>query len=397
MKLRHLLCILLGCSGCLMAKAAETSPANLFVVDRDASKLALRQLCDHIVAEKSDFKVIFVGGYYMRTLVAASEILDEPAYLEAAIRWADLLLERQTPSGYWDTGYGTVFLADTSSALGLLMTLRPHVDEDRSRRYFDAVARFIASVERDQLIHPSGAFGVGYKLTESGELGERIPEEYTISSALAGGMVFTWYGRETLDPRYQEIGYRALRWVISTMRDDGVIPYILPMGGGDRAKQGTEKADAQLWRDMVYQVATYLGEAVISFDRNSRWPAWKNEIRLALQPHIEFLLRTQNGDGTWGKYDSWDQKRSPGVANVLMWYHLHVQPDPRIVEAVRKFNRVLTDPERAREFGLVNQGAETTWKTKANDRGNFVPNDIITALSGRALVDMLEPGIDSAW
>src|SRR5690606_38211849 len=154
-----------------------------------------------------------------------------------------------------------------------------------------------------------------------GALGEKLSEEYTISSALAGGMVFTWYGRETVDPRSMEIGFRALRWVISTMREDGVIPYILPLGGGDRTKMGTERADAVLWRDMVYQVATYLGEAIIAFDRHATWPAWKSEIRLALPAHIEFLLRTQNEDGTWGVHDSWDQKRSPGVANLLMWYH----------------------------------------------------------------------------
>jgi hypothetical protein len=378
-----------------VAKAAVAT--DVFVEDRAASKQALRELCDHIVAEKSEFKVIFIGGYYMRTLVAAARILDEPAYLNAAVKWADLLLERQMDSGYWDTGYGTVFLADTGSALGLFMNLYPHVDDARREGYRTSVARFVESIERNSLIRPSGAFGVGFKLTDDGALGESIPEEYTISSALAGGEVFTWYGLQTVDPRHQETAFRALRWVLSTMRSDGVIPYILPLGGGDRTKMGTEKADAVLWRNMVYQVATYLGEAIIAFDRHGTWPAWKQEIRMALRPHIEFLLRTQNPDGTWGAHDSWDQKRSPGVANVLIWYHREVEADERIVQAVRRFNRVLTDPEEGRRFGLVYRGAEVTWTTKANARGNFVPNDIVTALSGRALVEMLEPGIDSEW
>lgn len=389
----------LGSLGTTLASAAGESIAagSAFVRDRASSALALRELCDHIVAEKAEFKVIFIGGYYMRTLVAAARILEEPAYLDTAVAWADSLLKRQMANGFWDTGYGTVFLADTGSALGLLMNLRPHVDPERRAMYQAAVTRFVESIERNNLIHPSGAFGVGFKLTGDGELGEPIPEEYTISSALAGGEVFTWYGVQTVDPRYQEIAFRALRWVLSTMRDDGVIPYILPLGGGDRTLAGTEKADAVLWRDMVYQVATYLGEAVIAFDRHGTWPAWKQEIRLALRPHIEFLLSTQNPDGTWGEHDSWDQKRSPGVANVLMWFHREVEPDERMVQAVRRFNRVLTDPELGRRFGLVHRGAEVTWTTKANAKGNFVPNDIVTALSGRALVEMLEPGIDSEW
>lgn len=375
----------------------SSAPAPVFIDDAVAGKTALRELCDHIVAEKKDFPIIFIGGYYMRTLVAASQILDEPRYLEAAIAYADFLLEKQSPRGYWGTGYGDIFLADTGSALGLFIVLSKHVSAERREKYQAAVARFVKAIEQDGLVNPSGAFGVGYRATPQGEVTGIMSEEYTISSVLSGGEIFTWYGRQTVDPHYQEVAYRALRWVISTMRDDGVIPYILPAIGADRTKMGTPKADAKLWDDMAYQVATYLGEGIISFDRHATWPAWKNEIRLAIRPHIEFLLRSQNADGTWAKHDSYDQKRSPGVANFLIWYYLHVERDERIPPAVRRFGRVLVDPAAGREFGLLHRGAVTNWTTRANTVGKFVPNDIVTALSGRALVELLAPGIDSEW
>jgi hypothetical protein len=389
--------LLLAVPAARSAPAALPVPAPAFVEDEVASKQALRQLSDYILAEKKDFPIIFIGGYYMRTLVAASRILGEPRYLEAAIDYADKLLAKQSPRGYWGTGYGDIFLADTGSALGLFIVLHKHVDAGRQQKYQAAIARFVQAIEQDGLVNRSGAFGVGYRATPQGEVTGIMAEEYTISSALSGGEIFTWYGRQTVDPHYQEVAYRALRWVISTMRTDGVIPYILPAIGADRAMMGTPKADAKLWQDMSYQVATYLGEGIISFDRHATWPAWKDEIRQAIRPHIEFLLRSQNGDGTWAKPDSYDQKRSPGVANFLMWYYLNVERDERIPPAVRKFNRVLVDPAAGKEFGLMNRGAVTTWTTPANKTGNFVPNDIVTAIAGRALVEMLAPGIDSEW
>ncbi|MGH7946379.1 MAG: hypothetical protein ACREF9_15420 [Opitutaceae bacterium] len=349
------------------------------------------------MAEKADFRTIFIGGYYMRTLVAGSRILEDHRYLDTAIAYADSLLTRQSPRGYWGTGYGNVYLADTGSALGLFIVLHKHVSSERKQKYREAVGRFVNAIEKDGLIFPSGAFGVGYKAKSNGEITGPFLEEYTISSALAGGEIFTWYARHGGEMRHNETAYRALRWVISTMREDGVIPYILPAIGADRAKAGTPKADAALWEDYKYQVATYLGEGIVSFDRHARNPAQTREIRAAIQPHIEFLLRSQNPEGTWAKKDSADQKRSPGVTNLLIWYYLNVEKDERITEAVKRFNRVLTDPAAAKEFGMLNRGAGTNWKTPANKVGKFVPNDILTALSGRAMADMLSPGIDSEW
>ncbi len=134
-----------------------------------ATRQTFQQLCDYIVANKSagpsilrhgkPSTAIFIGGYYMRTLVAGYEILGDRRYLDTAIAYGDFLLKRQMPNGYWDTGYGGVYLADTGSALGLFTLLYKHVDAVRQKQYVDAVRSYVNSVQKDGMILPNGAFG----------------------------------------------------------------------------------------------------------------------------------------------------------------------------------------------------------------------------------------------
>src|ERR1035437_3388434 len=91
----------------LLPSFAAESP---FCNDCRVTRQFLRGLCDYIVAEKSDFsadtksaRTIFTNGYYMRTLVAGYRIFDERRYLDTAIRYADLLLQKQSERGYWGT------------------------------------------------------------------------------------------------------------------------------------------------------------------------------------------------------------------------------------------------------------------------------------------------------
>ncbi len=85
-------------------------------------------MCDFIVKKKSTFPDIYVGGYYMRTLVAGYEIVGDRRYLDTAIAYGDYLLGKQMPNGFRATGYGMVYLADAGSALGLFIVLYKHVD-----------------------------------------------------------------------------------------------------------------------------------------------------------------------------------------------------------------------------------------------------------------------------
>ncbi len=175
------------------------------------------------------------------------------------------------------------------------------------------------------------------------------------------------------------------------MRSDGNIPYILAMDGSDWAKRGDPKTDYKLWKYSTYLTSAYVGEGVLSFDLYCGQPAWRAWIRKAIRPHIEFLLRTQNLDGTWSVPGDWDQKRSPGIVNFLIWYYEHVHSDPRLAQAVRKFDSFILNAQKAKSFGLLNAGAVAAGP---EDENTF---NVVTCLTGRAVADMLSPGVDAKW
>jgi len=379
----------------LLPPILPAADASQFSSDPQATREYFRKLCDFIVAEKSDVPTIFTAGYYMRDLVAGYRIFGDKRYLDTAVKYGDELLKKQGDNGYWGTGYGRIYLADTGSALGLFIALYEHVDAPRRKWYLQATQRFIDAIHRDGLILPSGALGVGLRTGKEGQPLDPWRDDYTVSSALTGAEIYIWMYRVTKKDEYQTVAHRALSWILSTMRGDGLIPYVVKGIGGDFDKKGDPQNDYKLWDWIPYLTSAYVGEGVIFFDKYAGKPEWKREIRKRLVPHIEYLLRTQSPEGIWkrDKYQkegdrAFDLTRSPGIVNLLTWYYLHVRKDQRIVEAVRKFNGYLLAPENAKAFGMLTAGATT-------DKGmNYIALDAATGLAGRALADIIQPGVD---
>ncbi len=353
----------------------------------------LKNLCDYIVKNKSTYPTIYIGGYYMRDLVDGYEIFGNRRYLNTAIAYGDYLLKRQMPGGFWASGYGTVYLADTGSALGLFIALYNHVDPGRQREYRQAVQRYINSIDKDGMILKNGALGTGWKHVKDGVMSAPIRDQYTLSSALTGSEIFTWMYHVTKQDKYREVAYHALRWVLSTMRGDGNIPYILAEEGANWNERGNPKNDYNLWQNSTYGTAAYVGEGILSFDLHCANPVWQAWIEKAVKPNIEFLLRTQLPDGTWSKLGrtSWDRTRSPGIANYLIWYYEHVDRDSRVARAVRRFDAFIINPKKGQSYGLLNEGAKPYSRASAN------AFNTVTSLTARALAGMLSPGVDSRW
>jgi hypothetical protein len=116
-------------------------------------------------------------------------------------------------------------------------------------------------------------------------------------------------------------------------------------------------------------------------------------MRTKIKPHIDYVLKTQNPDGTWAPHSNWDQKRSPGIINFLIWYHQHVEKDPRIPRATQKFEAYVLNPENGRDFGLLHVGAIPD----PQNQQAVIGYDCVTGLTGRALADLLQPGVDAQW
>ena len=379
----------------LAVYAAPGPKSSLFCPDSGCvqTREMLKNLCDFIAKEKSTFPTIYVGGYYMRDLVAGYKIFGNRRYLDTAVAYGDYLLKKQMPSGFWASGYGTVYLADTGSALGLFIALYNHVDSRRQKEYFEAVQRYTNSLEKDGMIHSNGAIGTGWRHVKDGVMSGPTYDQYTLSSALTGGEIFTWMYHITKQDRYRDVAYRALEWILGTMRHDGNIPYILKMEAADWSKRGDARNDYNLWNDSTYGTSAYVGEGIEAFDLHCGNPAWRAWIQKAVKPNIEFLLRTQLPDGTWSKHaqKSWDRTRSPGVVNYLIWYYVHVDHGPRVKQAVQRFDAFILKPENAKLYGLLDMGANPGPVDKAN------AFNTATSLTGRALAEIISPGVNSSW
>ena len=376
------------------ALAALLSANNLlaspFCSDSAATRAYFHAFCDYVAANKTNVPVIFTGGYYMRDLVAGYKIFGDKRYLATAVAYADGLLEKQSPRGYWQSGYSRLYLADTASALGLFIVLCEHVGRAHQQTFLAAVQRYVDAIERDGLIRPSGALDVGFLLDSNRVPTRPYGQDYSTSSALTGGEVFTWMYHMTGQDKYRQIAYNSQKWILSTMREDGMIPYNYPGGRSDLRIKGDARNDFMLWTNSAYVNSAYIGEGLLSFDLYCGKPAWRKEIRQRIKPHIDWLLRTQNPDGTWSVQGNWDQKRSPGIINFLIWYYDHVQKDPRIPAAVRKFNAFILVPANGKAFGMLNEGAVPGPKDQT-------AYDCVTGLTGRALADILKPGVDAQW
>ena len=370
----------------IFLSASQLNAESPFCDEREATLDYFKNLCNFIEREKKQVPSIFITGYYMRTLVAGYEIFGERRYLDTAIAYADTLLRYQSERGYWGTGYGNIYLADTGSAIALFTVLYKHVDDARRKQYFESILKYVTAIEKDDLINPSGAIGTGWYATKEGVITAQFRDEYTISSALTGAQIFTWMYHMTKEDTYRQVAINALRWIMSTMREDGVIPYVLAGHGSVLGKVGDPKNDYNLWKRWRYDTATYVGEGVIAFDMYCDQPEWKTEIRKKMRPHIEFLLKSQNEDGTWAVPGSADQKRSPGVVNFLIWYYQHVSQDSRIIAAAKKYNRFILSPQQGKKYGLLEYGAEDN-----------TANDVVTSINGRAIADILSPGVDAKW
>jgi hypothetical protein len=385
---------------CAWAFTAAARADSIFCPGGDcqATRASFKQLCDFILEKRSNLKKIYTGSYYMRNLVAGYEIFGEQRYLDAAIAYADGLLEKQSARGYWGTGYGDIFLADTGSALGLFAVLNKHVDPARQKRYLEAVRRYLTAIDKDGLIHPSGALSGGLSTDKEGRITKPIADEYVLSTALTGGAIFTWVYHMTREDRFRAQAIRGLRWILDAMNQEGVIPYMSPFEGADLKKKDDPLNEYHLWEDLRFCTAGYVGEGIIASHRYSDQPEWRAEIEKRIRPHIRFLLDNQNPNGTWGVRmpktismcsGKMDMTRSPGIVNLLIWYYNRVARDPRIVTGVRRFALLFINPEEAKSYGLLQAGAGADEECSNSNT--------VTSLTGLAAADILSPGIASNW
>jgi len=320
-------------------------------------------------------KAIFVEGYNKRTMLGLYEITGDQRYLDAVREWAAWLLEYQRPEGYWPTGYGDVYFADTGSALGLLINFYKFATPEEQAAIDTALQRYAdlllerGDTQGRPFVHEDGSLGVGFRADQEGHVTGDLNAPYTISTALTGAEIFGAMYYMTGVERYKEIAVKACDWLLGTMAPSGQIPYYIDDWNPGRQNQ------SMAWEEWPYDTAAYAGEGFVAAWIYIDDPVFRADLGRRVRPHIEWLLETQNADGSWAKKDSGDQLRSHGLVNLLLWYHEHVEADPRIVAAVQRWYLLILDEAGSAYLRAPGEG-------------------IASSLVGRALVELVKPGVD---
>jgi len=333
-------------------------------------KAYLGELCDQII--KMDLgsgtlkgttdtqDSIFINANMARVLISSYRLTGNTVHLRESLRWCDRLHNQQqivltselTEGGYWgDRGEtGNIYFGDAGTATAALAIGYRHTDPKRQRVYMGALERYARFVRNGVAYDPqhkgregskgwviesgpdSGSLGCGYFE------GKLSPEPYTIATATTGVTFFSELYALTHDAKVKHTATNAVRWLVKERTPDGAIFCVL----------GGQKPYKLHW-PLAYM--TYVGEAWTAAHRLLDDPALRAEIAREVKPSIEWVLRQQRPDGTWGEPRSGDQQRSAGVVSFLTWYYGEVDKDPRVAEAVQKYFRFLLDPERGSACG----------------------------------------------
>jgi hypothetical protein len=378
-----------GGVGRLLLGGAKTRDGILMMHEEIPLVVGARPVLDRLraIAEWTmahEQKAIFVEGYNERTLLGLHEITGEKRYLDHVRRWAHKLLEAQDPAGFWGTGYKTVYFADTGSALGLFINFYKFATPEERRNIDAALQRYfdLLLVKGDSrgkpFVRPDGSLGVGFTSYKDGKAHGDLNKPYTISTALTGAEIFAAWHYMKGDERYKQMAVRACDWLLDTMVGEkppdpwaqpGQIPYYIDDWNPGR------KDRVWVWRRWPYDTSAYCGEGFVAAWTYIDDQAFRDRLVRRLRPHVEWLLRTQNDDGSWATRGSGDQLRSHGVVNFLLWYYERAGRDPRIADALRRYVVLLLDTERSRYLKVPGNG-------------------IATSLAGRALVEIVRPGVD---
>jgi len=321
---------------------AGSAERNPYVRDTQSARKALATLTQRTLARPGPSRRLFVEGYFMRSLVAAEEFLQPPARpgVARALAFADSLVAQQLPHGYWKIGYGTSWLADMGAALGIFHALEPYADSIQVRRWQQAAERFLQAMRRDNLIAKSGAIGFGWPVDEAGlvrawrsDVGW-ADDPYLVSTALVGIELQAWLFRRTGERSYRDGAVAALDWTLAQIGADGALP-------------------ARIRGEGVYTVAAYVQEGWMAADLLLEDPQVHEQLCRSLATHVDWLLRTQQRDGTWESQVRGDFARTPGIVDFLIWYDQRCHQRRDVQKAVQRASALFVDPERWQAAGKL--------------------------------------------
>ena len=298
---------------------------------RTALKAYLRYICDWYMnldltsgypKTGSGSPELFIASYCTRTLMAGAEILDEPAYLEEAIRWADFVTTSDGVLVPVVTGKGNsalalrtfvdwsscVNLADIGSVLTGVAVHGAYADTEQRARYLDVLEKYSRYVLEGSIEDPlhmgrgynpngwlyrdgpdKGAFGNAYWWMDLSN------DAWDVSTTNVGLQMYAVLYAITGNPEYRQISLEATDWFIRKEVDSGKV--------------------FEMYHDVIYG-----GDALITNYMFAADDEMKSRIDKAMGGLCQWIVDNQEADGTWNQEDTPRNNRTNLVWRLLSWY-----------------------------------------------------------------------------
>ncbi|MBK8856264.1 MAG: hypothetical protein IPN11_00835 [Opitutaceae bacterium] len=368
----------------------------------------LGRICDWLLAHRQPDGFLgdtyaAGGGYWYtasmpaRALLAGHQLLGRREYWQAAIKTLDVFVDEQLPNGAWTASLrgrptrsmprrevAAIMagkrqpLSDIGSVVSTLAIATASVTGARQKRYLAALRRFCDDWA-PQFQQRDGGFSDGFW--------PPYTAIYSCATAIEAAAFSLTY-RVTGEARYLDIATRAIRFLLNDWRTDGLMlgraphwlvhnrqPFVLePLHFGDQ------------W---------YYDEGFITTWHHARDPDFRTRVSRALHHRVHGragLLAALDGSTWWPIQDIWDNAKSIGMVQTLLFAANQDDRSPQLASALNDLCRLVATPEYSRRLGVM-----------ASDTGRPVAQHGLrcwaamrmeaTGFAGMTLAEMIRPGI----
>lgn len=344
------------------------------------------------------------GGSYwytvsmpVRALLAGHQLLGREEYWQAATRVLDGFVEEQLPNGAWlATWRGrptrsmsrrevTAIMAtqrqplsDIGSVVSTLAVATASASGARQKRYLAALRRFCDDWA-PQFQRRDGGFSDGFW--------PPYTAIYSCATAIEAA-AFSLAHRVTGEARYLAVARRAIGFLLKDWRADGRMigraPHWLVHNRRPFVLERLHFGDQ--W---------YYDEGFITTWHHAKDPDFRAQVSRALHHRVHGragLLAALAGRTWWPIQDIWDNAKSLGMVQTLLFAANQGDRTPQLASALSDLRRLVASPEYTRRLGVM-----------VADAGRPVAQHGIrcwagtrmeaTGFAGMTLAEMIRPGI----
>ncbi|MFC1613712.1 hypothetical protein ACFL5K_00275 [Gemmatimonadota bacterium] len=319
---------------------------------------------------------LFIASYCTRTLMAGAMILDEPAYLEEALRWADFVCTSPSVLVPVVTGKGRealalrtfadwsacINMADIGSVLLGVGVLAPWAGDERRQTYLNVMEKYsryvVEGCLEDPLTLGRGYRPQGWRVSTGPDRGgilngywwmDRAEEPWDISTTNVGLQFYSVLYKLTGNMDYRRYAREAIDWYLDKEVDTGAV--------------------FESFHDVIYG-----GEALIAAFEHAADESRKKRIDEAMNKLCRWLVEHQNADGTWNQVETPRNNRTNLAWHLLDWYILRHPEDIAMRHALLRTIKYHLNRANSRRTGVC----EVLRKT---------------CFTGASVADLLKPGI----